>query len=102
MNGIRTRYESDQLATARRLLKRRAAHGGELDSASGLSAGMAFWTLESVHPPFPPIGDVDDLPLPAASDILRALSAAAEHSTSVEETAAIARASRELSHELAP
>ncbi len=96
MNAVGTRDPSEHMATARRLLKRRAAHGGELDLSSGLSAGMAFWTLEGLRPPLPPIGNVDDLPLPGVAEILHALNAAADHGTSVEEATTIARACVEL------
>jgi len=103
MNRTASRNQSVQLAAARRLLKRRADHGGELAAADGIDAGMAFWILEGLQPPFPPAGPVDHLPVPSLAEVRTALMAAAEAATSVEEATAIAHAALELAGEgLAP
>jgi hypothetical protein len=99
MNRTTSRVQSAQLAAARRLLKRRADHGGELAVADGIDAGMAFWVIEGLQPPLPPAGPVDHLPVPSLDEVRTALRAAAEAATSVEEATAIAHAALELAGE---
>jgi hypothetical protein len=47
-------------------------------------------------PPFPPIGDVSDLPLPGINDVRQALLSAGDCATSVQELGLLAAAAREL------
>lgn len=96
MKTFETSPQTAQLASARRLLKRRAAHQDELDLVDGLVAAMAFNALEMAWPPFPPVGDVSDLPLPSVNDVRQALLAAGDHATSVQELTLLAAAAREL------
>ncbi|MCK6210548.1 hypothetical protein KZX45_08330 [Georgenia sp. EYE_87] len=96
MNRISKRPQSEQMAVARRLLKRRADHGGALMVAEGIDAGIAFWAIEALHPPFPPTGSVGHLPVPDIEEVRSALMAAASAAISIEEAAAIAHAAREL------
>jgi len=96
MNAFQTRPQSEQMAIARRLLKRRASHGDELDLRDGLRANAAFWTVEGLHPPYPPIGDVSDLPLPTLHEIRAALIAAAQAASNVHQASLIGQAAAEL------
>lgn len=96
MNRAPSRDQSAELAAARRLLKRRADHRGELDVAEGIDAGIAFWVIEGLQPPLPPTGPVDHLPVPDLSEVRAALVAAAGAATSVAEATAIAHAALEL------
>ncbi|PFG45053.1 hypothetical protein ATJ97_0106 [Georgenia soli] len=93
---IETRPQTEEMARARRLLKRLAAHDGEISTEAGIDASMAFWTLEGLLPPFPPAGDVSGLPLPSLEEVRDALLAAADAAESVEEALTIARAGAEL------
>lgn len=96
MDSFETSPQTPQLAGVRRLLKRRAAHQDELGLLDGLVAALAFNALEMAWPPFPPIGDVGDLPLPSLDDVRQALLAAGDSATSVQELALLAAAAREL------
>lgn len=96
MDTIETRPQTPQVALARRLLKRRAAHDDELDFHDGLRANLAFWIIEGLHPPFPPIGDVSDLPLPTLEEVRDALVAAATAAGTVQEASVIGQAGAEL------
>ncbi|RPF28603.1 hypothetical protein [Georgenia muralis] len=96
MDTFETSPQTPQMASARRLLKRRAMHQDELDLVDGLVAAMAFNALEMAWPPFPPIGDVSDLPLPGIDDVRQALLSAGDCATSVQELTLLAAAAREL------